>query len=143
MVQIVQLCGYFAIVFAISIGLSYLLTSVRLKKRVASVVPGSVMQLRLAAVFIDLISWHKPFGLDHKRSPGPRRLCSLRVGENLTVLAPTAEGLKHFNTEIVLRDSETHELTPNCSEPGVAIVITRQAATSEASNAERERERGV
>jgi hypothetical protein len=32
-------------------------------------------------------------------------------------------------------------VTPNCSEPGVAIVITRQAATSEAGNAERRKER--
>jgi len=43
-----------------------------------------------------------------------------------------------WSSASVGRATERGPVTPNCSEPGVAIVITRQAATSEASNAEKE-----
>jgi c-di-GMP-binding flagellar brake protein YcgR len=35
----------------------------------------------------------------------------IRVGEKLTVVMPTDKGLRQFETEVVLRDTETHELT--------------------------------
>jgi len=114
MQEIVQLCGMFAIVFAISVGVSYCLVTVKVRRSLPKPLDDGVLQLRSGfgiyrSRFVRAAShgWviHAPLSRDS--------YVPLRVGEKLTVLMPTDKGLRQFESEIVMRDGGTHELTIN------------------------------
>jgi c-di-GMP-binding flagellar brake protein YcgR len=112
MVQIVELCGYFAIVFAVSIGASYLITSIRVKRKNAAPLPNTTLQIRTGSgLYRSKFIGDNASGWVISAPLSRDAYVPLRVGEAITVLGPTESGLKHFHTEILLRDSETHELT--------------------------------
>jgi hypothetical protein len=112
MFEWIQLCGYFAIVFALSAGISYFLTSLKVRRKQGIPIENAVLQLRASS------------GMYRSRFVGENTvgwiisapLCRdayvpIRVGEMLTAWLPTSEGLRSFKSEVLLRDSSTHELT--------------------------------
>lgn len=112
MSQVIQLCGYFTIVFALSIGASYIFASIRQRRKQSNPLPGSSIQLRSGVhVYRSRYLGHNSFGWIISAPLSRDSYVPLRVGEGLTVWMPTDQGLRHFETEIVLRDSETHQMT--------------------------------
>lgn len=105
--------GFLAVVFAASIGISYLLTRSRRKlvtlvplpenARVRMVGPGGsyrcffLRRSKLGLVF------SAPIQRDH--------YVPVRVGESMMVQAPLADSILTFRTSVVERDVDTHEFT--------------------------------
>ncbi|HEY3781988.1 MAG TPA: flagellar brake protein [Fimbriimonadaceae bacterium] len=112
MVQIVELCGYFAIVFAVSIGASYFITSLRVKRKNVELLPNTTLQIRSGeGIYRSKFLGDNASGWIISAPLSRDAYVPLRVGEKITVVGPTEHGLKHFQTEVLLRDSDTHELT--------------------------------
>src|SRR5438067_1831524 len=110
--QIVQLCGYFAIVFALSVGASYLFAAFRQRRRLTMPLPSSSIQLRSGAmVYRSRFVGRSSEGWIIAAPLSRDSHVPLRVGEELTIWMPTDQGLRHFETEILHRDGETHQLT--------------------------------
>lgn len=112
MKEILELCGMFAIVFAISVAASYILVTFKLKKTLPNPLDNGVLHLRSGTAMhrsrfarITAEGWviHAPLSRD--------AYVPIRPGEKITVLMPTDKGLRHFETEAIARDAKTHELT--------------------------------
>jgi hypothetical protein len=125
MTEILQLCGWFAIVFAISVGASYFFVSLKIRGKLAKPVENGVLQIRAGTglyrtrfVRESSAGWvvNAPLSRDSH--------VPLRVGEKLIVLMPTADGLRRFETEIILRDVATHEFT--LAKPARMTVVERR-----------------
>lgn len=112
MFAIIELCGYFALVFAVSVGASYALTNLRLRKSISPPLPDATLQIRSGgalyrAKFVRNSASGWVIGAPLSRDA----YVPLRVGEQVSVWAPTNDGLRSFETEILERDATTHEFT--------------------------------
>ncbi len=112
MKEILELCGMFAIVFAVSVAASYVFVTFKLKRAVPKPLENGVLQIRsgtamhrsrFARETADGWVIHAPLNRD--------AYVPIRPGEKLAILMPTEHGLRHFETVVTHRDIRTHELT--------------------------------
>ena len=112
MLQWIQLCGYFAIVFALSVGTSYFLTSLKVRRKQGTPIENAVLQIRASSgMYRSRFVGENTVGWIISAPLCRNAYVPIRVGEVLTAWLPTSEGLRSFKAEVLLRDSTTHELT--------------------------------
>jgi hypothetical protein len=123
--EVVEMIGVFAIIFAISVSVSYFLVSVKVRVSLPKPLEGGVIQVRSGnSMYRSRFVRSAPNGWVIHAPLSRDSYVPLRVGEALTVVMPTDAGLRQFETEILLRDSATHELT--VSPPHRMTVVERR-----------------
>lgn len=113
MAGLFQLIGYFALVFALSMGAAWFITTVKIGKyRVSAPPENSLVRIRATSgmyrsrfVGASRQGWilTAPLSRDH--------YVPLRIEETLTIEAPTEDGVYLFRTKIVERDEDSHQFT--------------------------------
>jgi hypothetical protein len=129
MSDLIQLCGYFAIVFASSVGAGYVITSIKVRRvKLPLPLPGASLQVRTGtSIYRSRFQEANPMGWIIGAPLSRDSHVPIRVGEILTIWAPTSEGLRQFESEVLLRDCATHELT--IAKPLKMTAVERRQST--------------
>jgi hypothetical protein len=105
-----SLAIFFSAAFAVAAAVG--LISYRLSSRSRSLAPGAVLKIRAASGVYRSRLIAATGGGWHISAPLQRdSYVPLRVGEELVIESPCADGILLFRTEVVSRDSETHQLS--------------------------------
>jgi hypothetical protein len=125
--DILEMIGLFAVVFAVSLAVSYLITSSRGKKleQVHLPVNTKVRMVGAGGAYrCYFLRWEKE-GIVFSTPLQRDRYVPLRVGESLIVQAPGASSLVTFCSEVISRSQETHELV--LSHPRLVRKVDRRS----------------
>src|ERR1035437_7066739 len=118
--EIAELVGYFAVLFAASMGAAWLIATLRLgSRRAPDPDPGTGLRLRGQAGMhrTRLLEVRGPFWI--LTAPLMRDYyVPLHVGEKLTVEWPMTDGVMFFRTTVRARDAGTHTLIIDRPEGG-------------------------